>query len=462
MREIIFIAFIICSFKLNAQVQLKGNKLSEKLVKIENLLIDNKLEEAINQFESKDSLITKEKVRKKDINLFNSIAEKINEIKSNFNENNELIENWNTLFQNREYEKLSDNFSKLDSAYIYQSQINDYNQIKSFISNWDKKYNSLKEKYIFSPQKEILNIHPQNYNEATRLLEKTKNKLNEYSNLLNIADEYPNFTNNADEIQRKLDTKRIELEKFVELNKPLSQSQISSLIKSKDISIPQITKYLNQIDYQFSKFYVYIKINGKTKKLESNQFENLLNLDVVGYFNLSDEYNTELKRKYFKETDEYKQLYQQLKDEYNQIINSYFYMPIYIVCSENKYNLQKQSFRFRNSEPDEFHFGYNSGYLQFNNICVKKPSNVALIENRISTGYETFMEQLYYIPVRNEKSALQIEDNCSSVSLMYILKIEGIEKRRTSIFITNYIKTVVKNILIFNRDTEEIYFNQAY
>lgn len=461
MKKLILVIIIFNSMILSAQKELKGGKLSDKLDLINLLLETNQYELAIHNFENKDTVILKKNVKKSDIQKYTSISESISEIKSIYSTIDSLLFNWKLLQNEKEYEKLSLNFIELDEHFLLQSRISDYNDIKSFTSVWNKKYLELKEKYLSTPN-EIIAINPSNYEDAVKLLKRLNVCLANFDNLSDIDSKSVILLQNAKESQLRLNNKKGELEKYIQSNKPITLTQINSLLTNKTITVEQIKKYFTEIDYQFSKYYVTINVNGEIQRLESYEFINLLNLDVVGYFNLYDKYNTELKQKLFKQTEEYKQLLQKLKSKQNQIINSYLYMSIYWGSSEGNYNLKTKTFNFRNTKNDGYHFGYNSGYLQFNDICIKKPSNIPLIESRKDFGYGSFMEQIYQIPVNDEKLALFIEENKESISLMFILKFEGIETKRNEIFETDYLKTLVKNIIVYDRKSEKIIINYSY
>lgn len=461
MRKLLFVLVILNSIVLHAQIELKGKRISDRLDMVNSLLADKQYELAISRFDAEDTIILKQNVKKYDLQKYISVLDQINLVKSKFGASDSLLTIWETLDNEKEYEKLLFSFKELDEAYISKNRISFYKELKSFISQWDEMYFNLKDKYIFSANN-ILEIEYSNYEEAVELVKQINDFLTIYNDLSYVDSKSRNLLQNIKIIQNELISRKKDLDNYIQSNKPISLSQLNSLLISKKITIEQIKRYFSEIDYQFSKYYVTINLNGELQRLESYEFINLLNLDVVGYYKLHDKYDTELKQKLFKQTVEYKQLLQKLKTTQNQIVNSYLYMSIYWGASFGNYNLKTKTFSFRNTKADGYHFGYNSGYLQFDDICVKKPNNIPLIETRQRAGYDTFLEQIYHIPVIDEKLALFIEENSKTISLMFVLKFEGIETKKNEIFETDYLKTVVKNIIVFDRESEKIIINYSY
>lgn len=185
------------------------------------------------------------------------------------------------------------------------------------------------------------------------------------------------------------------------------------------------------------------------------QLYSLYKLDVCSFYRL-DEYNTELKRKVFKDTPEGKRLMQELKIQRQKMINSklYYVFPF----RENKgwgseYNLKTRTFDFsyliHNSE-----FMKLQEYTSFPEIVIKcNPVIKQRLEFR-SIGESHFAT--VKIPM-SEKNALPIEENVGNMALVIEFKLQNVREREG--LLSDIIQGIATRIYIINTSTSEIYFS---
>lgn len=98
--------------------------------------------------------------------------------------------------------------------------------------------------------------------------------------------------------------------------------------------------------------------------LSISYLANILNMDVFSFFKLRD-YNTDLKKKVFRESDEYKKYYSILQENKKQITDAKFY---YLSKFSGNYDLTKKGFPFT-SDDYEDHFPNLPNYLIIHDLC---------------------------------------------------------------------------------------------
>jgi hypothetical protein len=150
-----------------------------------------------------------------------------------------------------------------------------------------------------------------------------------------------------------------------------------------------------------------------------DKLEEILYLDVRGFYDLKDQYDTELKLKYFKETEEFKNKYQELKQIKEKLMNTVSYILIDIGGSSNlsDYSLKTQTFYI--SIGEIFHNYPNERYPKtINNVYV----DILGIEDKRIELVQQMYDQRFVVKM-NEETAIKLENNKSETGLIYFIKI---------------------------------------
>lgn len=191
----------------------------------------------------------------------------------------------------------------------------------------------------------------------------------------------------------------------------------------------------------------------------------LNSLDVCRYYELN-EYDTDLKRKVFKETQEGGQLLNQLKAKKQEISNSklYYIFPFSNNWGwEKEYNLKTKTFDFAYII-DEDKFLPIQGYINFPQLTIKCNPIIKQYKERI---YNSNINRYSYlntikIPI-TEKAAIPIEENIDRMALVIEFKLQQMKytSRQAAIFnLTTYcLQGISSKIYIINKITNEIYFS---
>lgn len=194
---------------------------------------------------------------------------------------------------------------------------------------------------------------------------------------------------------------------------------------------------------------------------KANKVNSLLRLDIVEYNNLKGRYNTELKCKVFKESEEGKRLLKELVSLRQKVVNStsYFIFPLSInngLTQEGKYNLATKTFdvTFKTEFPPI------SGFVSFPCLAIKcnpmikqNPFTKEKSYRSVSGPYQ------YYNTIKlpmSEKIAIAIEENIGKFSLVVGFKIQQAKVSSNGYYILQGIST---KIYIIDKSTNEIYFS---
>jgi len=214
------------------------------------------------------------------------------------------------------------------------------------------------------------------------------------------------------------------------------------------------------------------KIEGRMSnsfyKHDISQFKKIrsvLKLDVFEYFDLKSQYDTELKVKVFKGTDDYKQKYATLEDKKKELTTSTYYLDFEPAYYERnnliKYNLTLKTFTVTNEIylDDEYK---TTGYLQFDNIAIKHPMGVSVKKKNTSSGGVDFVEQSISFKIEDEALALKIEEIRSNLKLLFVFKFKEASPYQGKDFFgrlqTKYaFTTTVSKVIVYNSNTNEIY-----
>ncbi len=467
MRNIFITLILFNCISLNtfSQTILKGKKLTEHLLLIDREYSNGNFENAINLFYSAE--ISEDLVRKKDFDLYFKVKSEIETKKQTLDSNKIRVQNWISLYNSKKYEELNDNFSKLEKLDLYPEDFKEYSNISQFLEKWKNELNEFTNKYIVKP-KEFLNnyfFNDNQYNLAKIQLDKINQTLLQYDNIQYPEGDNPKLKNEIEEIQKDLSQEKSGIENYLKEHKPLTLIEKNNLIQSNNVSISQIMRCANNIEYGYDdieSIYIRLPNDNSLKIIDTKDIISILNIDVVNYYGLDEEYDSELKRKVFSQTSDYKSKYKELKQIHDYIMESYFYMSVKNGCFY-KYDMKLKSFKFRTSSMlGVFLSFYSYSYLQFDDLCLSKPNNFKFDEGKIFGGTNYFIEQNYFVPVPQERTALEIEENCDNINLMFIFKLSSVKTSNSTGISLDYIIGKTHQVILYNSKNDKIYSRYTY
>jgi len=216
----------------------------------------------------------------------------------------------------------------------------------------------------------------------------------------------------------------------------------------------------------------YKEIKGKMScyfyKQDFDQYKEIrsaLILNVFDYYSLHQIYDSDLKKKIFKESYEYKQKLSEIQKAKTEIINSTYYLdfePEYYERKETtKYDISTKRFSYTN----EFYSTekYNQlGFIQIDKILFKCPSGFYVKQIKNEHGGVDYIKETLSFRIENESMALKIEENSMNIKLLFLFSFtQALAFTNLDYFgIPNkdyYLMTKLKKVIVYNSSTNEIY-----
>ncbi len=250
------------------------------------------------------------------------------------------------------------------------------------------------------------------------------------------------------------------LKKQTDMNKAILTSFLLGVFFSVNAqTIFEIKSTAESIDGRMSNSFYKNDIK-QFKKIRS-----ILNLDVFEYYDINKLYDSDLKKKVFKDSDEYKTKLADLEKKKTELKQTTYYLDFESTYYERnnliKYDLTTKTFTVMNEiYTDNF---YNKPhYLQFDQIIFKSPSGITIDRNQFQAGGVDFIRQSIKFKIEEESFALKIEENRSNLRLLFVFKFteaipfEGLDffSRKTTLFA---LANLLEKVIVYNSSTGEIY-----
>jgi len=161
------------------------------------------------------------------------------------------------------------------------------------------------------------------------------------------------------------------------------------------------------------------------EEADSGKLETIYNLDVLGYFNLGDDYDTELKMKVFKKTPEYAKKLSELKKMKTEIFSTEYYLKLHGKFYDTQYDVKKKGFSIS--------LDGNMGECLSQAHPPKSVNNFLLSSLPTKNIYIGLVRGVYvehlFLPM-NEEKGLEIENSREKFTIYLIFKISGKENVR--------------------------------
>jgi hypothetical protein len=194
-------------------------------------------------------------------------------------------------------------------------------------------------------------------------------------------------------------------------------------------------------------------------------FINILNLDVFEYYDIKNKFETDLKRKNYLESEDYKTKYTELERLKSKMISTVYYLdfePDYYERNNLiKYDINSKTFSVSN-EVYLSSFYNKLGYIQLDQILFKCPDGFTVNTRNISYECDDLVEEKISFKINNESLAIKIEENSSNLRLLFVVSFTGTSPLRGKILeltsTDHYLMTDVRKVIIYNSKTNEIYF----
>jgi hypothetical protein len=200
-------------------------------------------------------------------------------------------------------------------------------------------------------------------------------------------------------------------------------------------------------------------------KKQLDSLTSILTLNVFKYYGLEEQYDSDLKKKVFKESVDFKEKQNLLIKRQQSLIANYYYLdfePDYYERNNLlKYDLTTKSFSLTN----EIYFEEKNklGYLQFDKMVFSKVSGISVNYHDYSTGGVDFSKGRINFKIADENVALKIEENKSNLKIMYVFNIVNTTEFTNTLlnawtFKDHLINCKMKYALLYHSQTNEIFW----
>lgn len=196
-------------------------------------------------------------------------------------------------------------------------------------------------------------------------------------------------------------------------------------------------------------------------KEQKLKIESIIRLDVYEYFQLL-QYDSDLKKKVFEQTEEYQIKLKELKSIKNDLLKKKYYIDYDIAENEKsslKYNLKTQSFTFSNTT-----FGnliIPEAKLILGTIVLDKPQGFILKNTPININKVVAVKQTINFKIPTEDIALKIEENAENIKILFIFQFTAIKAFNNNYYADfirkdNYLLTKLDQVIVYNSSNNEI------
>ena len=220
---------------------------------------------------------------------------------------------------------------------------------------------------------------------------------------------------------------------------------------------------------KFEKF-GYINSHGEKTTCTFDDMAALLRKDVIGYYGLGDKYNTELKIKTYKQTDDYRDSYETMMEEYKFFTQGKGYILFNLRYNSN-YDVAKRCFMFKIGFDDLYR------YSQPNYLCFEKGLSLTyptayLTRSKQETNLATngtFNYNILKTTIIPEEIALKIEKEMENpycnARLLLIFKLTNTAKEKKTVagyyIDQDFIIGKTIGAYLINVKTEEVYADMS-
>lgn len=480
---------------------------------------EENFEKAIFLYEKKDSLINETKLKKKDSNLYLQIKLSLEEKRIVFKENHNILREYITAYeQNKFEESFSISTLELTTLNAYSEDINSlefwFEKIQNVkekckknnlkIGKWNTSFNqgnfedifeilylsNCPETPFFKKDLEKLNklktkLKPinENYKKVKEIKVTTPNKLIkkirytslDYETSINLSKQLDSSLSDINKTNYKLDGQNPKLESQIAQTKKKLINEIDKLKKYQKVNKPLTTDELKSIIFGNSKltFDIVEKYCQPVSSLKFYETGFLYDLDVARFFDLS-QYDSDLKRDIYKETEDYKARLESLKELKKKSLTSFFCLKVnvdlnYGNIGENgpvTYNIEKGGIEINLGHYNKVLGGLPKVYEQhfeMKSIPVRKIQSRDLYGNFVNDPY--YYRQMIFLKT-DKTSGLKFEENRKNVNIMALFKIPKIETEKvqtgTQYSYWHIAKIPTVRIIVYNKVSKEIYIQQVF
>lgn len=196
------------------------------------------------------------------------------------------------------------------------------------------------------------------------------------------------------------------------------------------------------------------------EKSQENDIVNILSENVFKYYNLEEKYITELQKKIFQSSSDYKEKYLELLEQKRKLRRKTYYLdfePSLYERNNLEYKIGKQSFEFIN-QPYIYDWEfYNDKYLYFGQLIIGKPNNISIRFEKLIHEYDVKREYFSF-KIKNEVIASKVENNKTNIRILFTFQFSEVKSHSGFLGSNDFwlVATPIK-VYLYNNESGEIF-----
>jgi len=271
-----------------------------------------------------DLKLTSENSYKGSQNIQKTLRIPMTEAKQKCDDNSSNILKWESDYQNTNYESLYSimGLKLSDKKYFLPNDLKKIEVIQQNINDKYKIYNTVRIQLVNVPKEKLnlpINLKKITYDQSTRYIQELTNILQvANSELQKLEGNNPILIQEFEDIEPQILGKLEELQRIRDLIKPFTSSDLTEYLTNQEKKLT-----IEQIIQYFK------EVNSKLVKsdewAEMPDFQAIFELNIYEFYNLNTEYNSELKKQVFEKTNDYQNYRNELIQKRNEILSNFYY-----------------------------------------------------------------------------------------------------------------------------------------
>jgi hypothetical protein len=210
------------------------------------------------------------------------------------------------------------------------------------------------------------------------------------------------------------------------------------------------------------------KMSNSIFQQDRSQLEylvSILNSDVLEYYHLKNQYNTDSKREAYLESEDYKTKYSELKELKSKIISTSYYLdfePDYQAERSIQIKYDPGTKNLSVSNDLSYSLFYNEpGFIQLDQFIIKCPAGMTISKKNINYACFDVIEETISFKINDKVLASKIEENKYNLRLLFVFNIMGttpVQGKTSDLTSADYhLMTNLRKVIAYNSKTNEIY-----
>jgi hypothetical protein len=200
-------------------------------------------------------------------------------------------------------------------------------------------------------------------------------------------------------------------------------------------------------------------------RLQMENMISILNLDILEYYHLKNQYNTESKIAAYLISEDFKEKQSELKELKSKLVSSLYYLdfePDYQAERSIAIKYDPGTKYISVSNDLSYSLYYNEpGYIQLDQFLISCPEGMNISKKNINYLCVDVVEEKISFKIDDAALATKIEENKNNLRLLFVLNITGtipVQGKTSGLTSSDFhLTTDLQKVIAYNSKTNEIY-----